>query len=271
MLARRRSASVPKGWFGVRLAASDGAGKSLIERDFGDAQGRDPAAVLTWPAPDWRRVQAVVAERYSQANEMGLARRIAESLIAAAALIVTFPVMLLVALAIRIETRGPVLFRQWRVGRGGRLFTFVKFRTMYADARERFPQLYAYRYSPEEIEQLAFKVPYDPRVTRVGEFLRRTTLDELPNFWNVLTGAMNLVGPRPEIPEMLPYYREEHLAKFSVPPGVTGLAQISGRGRLRFLETAELDVEYVRQRSLRLDAWIFARTAWMILRRDGAF
>jgi lipopolysaccharide/colanic/teichoic acid biosynthesis glycosyltransferase len=142
---------------------------------------------------------------------------------------------------------------------------------MYADSRARFPHLYAYCYTADEIGRLAFKVPCDPRVTRVGEFLRRTTLDELPNFWNVLTGAMALVGPRPEIPEMLPYYREEHLAKFSVPPGVTGLAQISGRGRLKFLETADLDTEYVRNRSLLLDARIFARTAWMILRRDGAF
>lgn len=179
--------------------------------------------------------------------------------------------MLLVALAIRIDSPGPALFRQRRVSRGGRLFWFLKFRTFWADARERFPELYAYQYTPEEIERLQFKAPNDPRVTRIGEWLRTTTLDELPNLWNVLTGDMALVGPRPEIPEMLPYYRDEDLIKFSVPPGITGLAQISGRGRLKFFETADLDTEYVRKRSFLLDLRILARTFWLIARRDGAF
>ncbi len=179
--------------------------------------------------------------------------------------------MLCIGIAIRVDSPGPALFRQMRVGRRGRLFKFVKFRTMHADARERFPELYEYDYTPEEIETLVFKSRGDPRITRIGEWLRRTTLDELPNFWNVLTGDMALVGPRPEIPEMLPYYRQEHLKKFSVPPGITGLAQISGRGRLRFLETAELDAQYVDTRSLLMDSRILLRTASLILRRDGAF
>ncbi len=179
--------------------------------------------------------------------------------------------MLVVALVVRLDSPGPILFWQWRVGRGGRLFRFVKFRTFHADARRRFPHLYEYRYTPEEIEELFFKVPGDPRTTRAGGWLRRTTLDELPNFWNVLTGDMALVGPRPEIPEMLPYYREEHLIKFLVRPGITGLAQISGRGRLRFFETAELDAEYVRNRAPWFDFRILARTLSLILRQDGAF
>jgi lipopolysaccharide/colanic/teichoic acid biosynthesis glycosyltransferase len=108
-------------------------------------------------------------------------------------------------------------------------------------------------------------------VTRAGEWLRRTTLDELPNFWNVLTGDMALVGPRPEIPEMLPYYSDEHLIKFSVQPGITGVAQISGRGRLRFLATAQLDAEYAANPSLQLDLRILGRTLSLILRQDGAF
>ncbi len=227
--------------------------------------------IRTEPATDWKRVQAELAARYPGPHCRSLPRRVLESAIALAALVLTLPIMLLVAIIIRLDSRGPVLFRQQRVGLGGRLFTFVKFRTLYHDARERFPHLYAYRYTPEQIEGLNFKVPDDPRVTRVGEFLRRTTLDELPNFWNVLLGDMALVGPRPEIPEMLPYYREEHLLKFAVPPGITGLAQISGRGRLKFLETAELDARYVRTRTLRKDLRILARTAIMILTRDGAF
>lgn len=221
--------------------------------------------------PAWGEALAAIVARYGDSPGESLLLRSFERLFAAFALILTFPVMLAVAVLVRLDSPGPVLFRQWRVGQGGRLFRFMKFRTMWADARERFPHLYAYSYTPEDIERLHFKVPYDPRVTRVGEFLRRTTLDELPNFWNVLTGEMALVGPRPEIPEMLPYYREEHLAKFSVRPGVTGLAQISGRGRLTFLRTAELDAQYARRRTLGGDLRILLRTIWLILRRDGAF
>jgi lipopolysaccharide/colanic/teichoic acid biosynthesis glycosyltransferase len=142
---------------------------------------------------------------------------------------------------------------------------------MYVDARERFPQLYAYRYSPDELLALKFKNDNDPRVTPQGRWLRRLSVDELPNFWNVLTGEMALVGPRPEIPEMLPYYKGEMLEKFLVRPGVTGLAQISGRGRLGFYETVDLDVSYVRNRSFLLDLRIMARTVALIILRDGAF
>jgi lipopolysaccharide/colanic/teichoic acid biosynthesis glycosyltransferase len=240
-------------------------GAPSTERSGGNGT-RGPA-----PPEDWRRVAAALGVRYSLPDRTNPIERAVEWLFAAAALAFTLPLMLVVALAVKLDSPGPVLFRQLRVGRGGRLFVFTKFRTLYADAKERFPDLYAYRYSSEEISQLRFKAPNDPRVTRIGEWLRRSTLDELPNFWHVLTGDMSLVGPRPEIPEMLPYYGDEHLIKFSVRPGVTGLAQISGRGRLKFLETAELDAQYVRERSPWLDLRILARTVFLILRRDGAF
>jgi lipopolysaccharide/colanic/teichoic acid biosynthesis glycosyltransferase len=216
-------------------------------------------------------VLGVLADRCPLADPRSAVRCFLERAFAAAVLAMSLPALALVGLAVRIDSPGPVLFRQVRVGRGGRLFRFVKFRTFAADARERFPELYSYCYTPQEIEQLYFKMPNDPRLTRIGEWLRRTTLDELPNLWNVVNGDMALVGPRPEIPEMLPYYREEHLPKFSVPPGVTGLAQISGRGRLKFLETAALDAEYALNRSLRLDVRILVRTIWLIVSRDGAF
>lgn len=233
---------------------------------------RSRAAVLTEGRPaDWQRVVSDLASRQSYPDHRSLARRALERLIAAIALVMLAPLMLAIGVSIRLDSQGPALFRQLRVGRRGRLFRFVKFRTLYEDSRGRFPELYEYEYTPEEVEDLCFKAPGDPRVTRLGEWLRRTTLDELPNFWNVLTGDMSLVGPRPEIPEMLPYYRREHLGKFLVAPGITGLAQISGRGRLRFLETAELDARYVENRSLGLDVRILLRTAWLILRRDGAF
>jgi lipopolysaccharide/colanic/teichoic acid biosynthesis glycosyltransferase len=248
--------------------------RRVTDRAASEIQGRIRAGAVLEPdarADDWRRTAALLEARYATPDRTSLVERVIEWLFAAGALAMTLPVMLVVALAVRLDSPGPALFRQLRVGRGGRLFVFYKFRTMQADAKEKFPELYAYRYSPEEVRTLYFKMPNDPRLTRIGEWLRRTTLDELPNFWHVLTGDMALVGPRPEIPEMLPYYGDEHLMKFSVRPGVTGLAQISGRGRLRFLETAELDVRYVRERSPWLDLRILARTVFLILRRDGAF
>ena len=187
------------------------------------------------------------------------------------ALALSLPVMAIIALLIRWDSPGPVLFFQQRIGRKGRPFRFVKFRTLYADARERFPELYAYRYSPQELADLKFKITPDPRVTRCGAWLRRTSLDELPNFWNVLTGDMALVGPRPEIPEMLPYYHDEMLLKFSVRPGITGLAQTHGRGRLKFHDTVQYDLEYVQQRSFLFDLKILLRTIKMVVFRDGAF
>jgi lipopolysaccharide/colanic/teichoic acid biosynthesis glycosyltransferase len=179
--------------------------------------------------------------------------------------------MLLIALIVKLDSPGPAVFRQIRVGRNGRLFRFAKFRTLHADARERWPELYTYRYTPDEVAALYFKLKDDPRVTRVGRWLRKSTLDELPNLWNVLVGDVAWVGPRPEIPEMLPYYNEETLAKFSVRPGVTGLAQVKGRGDLSFRDTVKFDVEYVRTRNFWFDIAIVARTVFCMLLRKGAF
>ncbi|MEZ5143108.1 MAG: sugar transferase [Acidimicrobiales bacterium] len=180
------------------------------------------------------------------------------------------PLFLLLAIVIVLDSRGPAVFDQLRVGRDGKLFRFYKFRTMYVDARERFPELYDYDHSDEDLDTLYFKFAEDPRLTRVGAHLRRTSLDELPNFINVLKGDISLVGPRPEIPEMIPCYQPEQLLKFATKPGVTGLAQISGRNILRFKETTEHDLEYVRRRSLRFDLQILCRTPGVVVRMIGA-
>lgn len=198
--------------------------------------------------------------------------RLIEIIVSGALLALFLPLMAAIAALICLETPGPPLFRQSRVGLGGKRFAFIKFRTMYVDARQRFPGLYAYQYTGEEIKTLVFKSQDDPRVTRVGRWLRRSTLDELPNFWNVLVGDMAFVGPRPEIPEMLPYYdTPEMRLKFSVRPGITGLSQVSGRAHLTFLETVELDLKYVKERSLLMDLSILLRTMKSVALCIGAF
>ena len=150
-------------------------------------------------------------------------------------------------------------------------FTLLKFRTMYDDARQRFPQLYAYNYSAEGFRGQYPTHQDDPRVTRAGRFLRRLSVDELPNLWSVVVGDMRLVGPRPEAPEVLQYYKPEEMYKFACKPGITGLAQVNGRGLLTWGETLDWDLEYVRTRSVRLDIKIIFRTVHHVVTRHGAF
>lgn len=184
-------------------------------------------------------------------------------------LLITSPIMLVAAVAVRVESEGPAIFRQTRIGQHGEPFVLYKFRGMYVDAKERFAELYDYQYTPEELSTLVFHPENDPRVTRVGRFLRRTSIDELPNLWNVLRGDLSLVGPRPEIPEMISYYGEHRDLVLSAKPGVTSLAKVSGRDELTFPETLALDVEYVCNRSTRLDLKILLSTAVTVLRQDG--
>jgi len=197
--------------------------------------------------------------------------RLIEMVVAGLVLLISSPLLVVIAILIRRDSKGPVLFRQTRLGMHQEPFTLFKFRTFYADARERFPDLYDYRYERDQLQNFTFKKRDDPRTTPIGRVLRRTSLDELPNFWNLLRGDMALVGPRPEIPELLPYYEGEMLDMFTVRPGITGLAQVSGRGDLDFLETVRQDVEYVHNRSLRLDLKIIGLTIVQCLRMEGAF
>ena len=200
-----------------------------------------------------------------------IAYRTFEVCVASVALIFALPIMAIIAIAIKRGTPGPVLFRQTRHGLNGKPFTFVKFRTLYADARERFPELYVYKYDDEEIRTIQFKTANDPRITPQGRWLRKTSLDELPNLFLVLTGDLALVGPRPQIPEMLPYYKGFMLERYSVRPGLTDLAHVSGRSNLSFYETTAMDVAYVRAQSLSLDLKILWRTFVSVINADGAF
>jgi len=179
------------------------------------------------------------------------------------AFVVTFPI---IALAIKIDSRGPVIFAQTRVGLRGRRFTMYKYRTMSHDGHKPYqtPKL-----EPIHFKTFTFTTPTS-RVTRVGRLLRKTSLDELPNFWNVLKGDMSVVGPRPEIPELVEQYPPEYHRRHDVKPGITGLAQVSGRADLSYDETMQYDLEYVRTRSLRRDLEIIARTFAVVLSREGA-
>jgi lipopolysaccharide/colanic/teichoic acid biosynthesis glycosyltransferase len=197
-------------------------------------------------------------------------KRLIDISVGGSLLLISMPLMAVVWLAIKIDSRGPALFRQERIGRHGTSFTLVKFRTMHADASTRFPELYRYEYRPDELDEFFFKFPHDPRCTRVGRWIRRTSLDELPNLFNVVKGDISLVGPRPEIFPMLPFYRPHQLCKFGVKPGMTGLAQVSGRNILRWQETNQRDVEYVHRRSLRLDMSILLRTVSAVVGMVGA-
>lgn len=195
-------------------------------------------------------------------------KRAFDVVFSALVLVCTAPVVLAAAMAIRFDTPGPVLFRQPRLGQGGRIFTLVKLRGMYADAPERFPELYVYDASPHP-DQFYFHLPHDPRVTRVGGFLRRWSIDELPNFWNVLRGDMSVVGPRPEIPQLAGLYGTALEQLLSVKPGVTSPAKATGRDELSFSETLASDLAYASHNSFLSDI-IIVRTARSLLRRRDA-
>ena len=195
------------------------------------------------------------------------AKQVIDRFVALLALVMGAPVLIAVGVAVALEGR-PVLFRQQRVGRGGRLFNIYKFRTMAADAEERLHREGLYQRYVEN----GYKLPAeeDPRITRTGAFLRRTSLDELPQLWNVVCGQMSLVGPRPVLQAELASYGDLVVAYTGVKPGVTGYWQINGRSDVGFPERAELDCYYFDHRSLRFDLRILARTAVAVLLRRGA-
>ncbi len=172
-------------------------------------------------------------------------------------LVVTAPLLALAALAIKLESRGPVFYTQRRVGRGGRPFGLLKLRTMVPGAESMGAGIYV--------------LEGDPRITRVGRLLRRFSLDELPNLVNVVRGDLAIVGPRPTVQEQVDRYTERQRRRLEVKPGITGWAQINGRTSLPWPERIELDVWYVEHRSLRLDLDILARTARMLASGHGLY
>jgi exopolysaccharide biosynthesis polyprenyl glycosylphosphotransferase len=183
------------------------------------------------------------------------------------ALIAHLPVFAVLAVLIRLESPGPVFYRSVRIGRGGRAFTFFKLRSMVLNA-DRKKHTIAHM---NEAEGPVFKIARDPRITRIGKLLRSTSLDEIPQFYNVLIGDMSLVGPRPPIPNEVSQYEPWQLRRLDVRPGITCLWQISGRSRIGFHEWMRLDLEYIKHQSLALDLKILLRTIPAVLSREGAY
>jgi exopolysaccharide biosynthesis polyprenyl glycosylphosphotransferase len=199
-------------------------------------------------------------------STMALKRAI-DVFVSAVALVLLTPVMLIIAALVRLDSRGPALFKQLRAGRHGESFRFLKFRTMCEDAQERIGEVV----SIDELKEPMYKLPRDPRVTRVGRFLRRTSLDELPQLFNVLRGDMSLVGPRPEELWLVERYGETERFRLAMRPGITGPMQVHGRGQLTFQERLAVEREYVENYSLKKDLRILLRTVGAIFRADGAY
>jgi exopolysaccharide biosynthesis polyprenyl glycosylphosphotransferase len=191
-----------------------------------------------------------------------------DRLAAAVAVLLLAPLLLAVAVAVRIDSAGPVLFRQVRIGQGGREFMMLKFRTMVADAEARRGELLAQN---QNADGLLFKIADDPRITRVGRLLRRFSLDELPQLFNILSGRMSLVGPRPPLPAEVALYDDSVRRRLLVKPGLTGLWQVSGRSDLTWEESVRLDLRYVENWSLLLDVMILWKTGFAVIRARGAY
>jgi exopolysaccharide biosynthesis polyprenyl glycosylphosphotransferase len=217
------------------------------------------------------RVSAEVVEVPSQTRQRGAYRtfikRWFDAVFAFLALVVLAPFLALIAVAIKLDSRGPVFFCQERVGMNGRTFRFYKFRSMVDGADRMKKQLSKLN----ELDGPVFKISNDPRMTKIGKFIRKTSLDELPQLFNVLRGEMSLVGPRPPLPNEVEEYEQWQRRKLDVLPGMTCLWQISGRNMIGFREWMRLDIEYVENCSFGLDIKILLRTIPAVISRKGAY
>ncbi|WP_039652474.1 sugar transferase [Clostridium tyrobutyricum] len=194
-------------------------------------------------------------------------KRIVDFILALIGLIILSPVFLIITFWIKKDSKGPVIFKQERVGKDGLYFTIYKFRTMIVDAEKKRKL----NIDARNLENFVFQSKTDNRITRSGAFLRKTSLDEIPQLMNVLIGNMSLVGPRPEIPDVVKVYPEEYKQRLMVTPGITGLAQISGRGEIELGKTVYYDLTYIKNFSLWLDIKVLFKTFSSVFKSEGAF
>ncbi len=220
----------------------------------------DDGSVLVLPQFD----VAAALERHTR--QLPAWKRAFDIIAASLALVVLTPLLLIVAAVVSLDSPGGPIFRQVRVGKGGRTFVCWKFRTMQRGADAMKAQLMTLNEANGHI----FKMRNDPRRTRVGVFLRKTSIDELPQLWNVLKGEMSIIGPRPPVPAEVANYEPAQLRRLAVEPGITGLWQVTLRGRHDFEDMVAKDVEYAERRSPGLDAWILLKTVAAVVRGDGS-
>jgi exopolysaccharide biosynthesis polyprenyl glycosylphosphotransferase len=213
------------------------------------------------------RYPVVCLEPVRRAGWRGAAKRTWDITLATIGIVATAPIVAIIATLIKIDSRGPVLFRQRRIGKDGELFTIYKFRTMSVDAELRLADLEA----ANEADGPLFKIRNDPRITRVGRVLRRFSLDELPQLWNVMRGEMSMVGPRPALPSEAVKWAPRLRQRLMVKPGLTGMWQVNGRSNTSFEQYERLDLYYVDNWSLITDLMIIVRTIPILLRRKGAY
>lgn len=209
----------------------------------------------------------MLRQRLESQRALEFVKRSFDLLAAAAGLLLFLPLLPFLAVMVKLESPGPLFFRQERVGRHGRRFWCFKIRSMVQDAevlKDHLAHL-------NEADGAAFKIREDPRITRVGRFVRRSSLDEFPQLFNVILGDMSIVGPRPQIPAEVEQYTPDQRARLLVKPGITCLWQVSGRNDVDFEEWMRLDREYVQRRSLKLDFWILLRTLPAVIARRGAY
>jgi lipopolysaccharide/colanic/teichoic acid biosynthesis glycosyltransferase len=224
--------------------------------------------VQAWTGRRRFRLRQSAEPRYGSIGWRSIKRAL-DVLIAVVAIVVLAPVLVAVAIAVKLDSSGPLLFRQRRLGRDLRSFTMLKFRTMYPGVSNEPHRLYIEALARGDLSmgQAGLKkLVDDPRVTHVGRILRRLSLDELPQLFNVLVGTMSLIGPRPALEYELEHYRPEHFERFSVRPGLSGLWQVSGRNELGFNEMLELDVQYTRQYGPATDLRVFVLTPQAMVR-----
>jgi lipopolysaccharide/colanic/teichoic acid biosynthesis glycosyltransferase len=258
------------------VALAPGLSNDAVAKSVSSARLRGAQPFREYSAPELKEATNESAKspptqqaRITRTETYGsvLLKRVFDLALGTLLFVIALPIVLVAAVAIRVNTPGSPFFFQTRLGKNGKPFRIFKLRGMYIDAPVRFASYYDY--SAKRDLEFCFHHEEDPRVTRAGRFIRKTSIDELPNLWNVILGDMSLVGPRPEIPEVLALYgphRDEYL---SVKPGVTCLSKCTGRDRLTKRETIEFDLDYIRRRSFSFDLQILWRTfRGVVLRRD---
>jgi len=225
------------------------------------------STVNTTPAAGQTELPAEPIARPQTSAADAFLRRALDVVVSLSALLLLLPVLAVIALLIRFDSPGPVLFIQKRVGKDGQEFPVFKFRSMFMDAEDRLASVMA----TNERSGPVFKMRLDPRVTRVGRPLRRCSLDEVPQLLNILRGEMSLVGPRPALPREVALYTPEQKIRLSVTPGLTGLWQVSGRATLSFEQSVALDLEYVLRQSVGLNVTLILKTIPAVLTGHGAY